>query len=146
MFEDIDLLCADLAAERWQVYTHARHAKSGFLSRLMDEVTACRAQMGPCAMTQVCTWFLDYRLGYISSQILQCHCSVHVRLCPFFIVNLRFCVLLAGIAVPCIESGYWREPAAATIDISDFSTFKIFRCEVYDVCRGEAVAVVVGCL
>jgi hypothetical protein len=79
MFEDIDLLCADLAAERWQVYTHARHAKSGFLSRLMDEVTACRAQMGPCAMTQVCTWFLDYRLGYISSQILQCHCSVHVR-------------------------------------------------------------------
>lgn len=75
---------------------------------------------------------------------LFCTCSPFF--CPFFIVNLRFCVLLAGIAVPCIESGYWREPAAATIDISDFSTFKIFRCEVYDVCRGEAVAVGVGCL
>mmetsp|Transcript_18994 Transcript_18994/g.31742 ORF Transcript_18994/g.31742 Transcript_18994/m.31742 type:complete len:992 (-) Transcript_18994:1956-4931(-) len=41
-----------------------------------------------------------------------------------------------GIAIPCVEYGYWRDPAAAEIDEGDFSTFMIFRCEVHDVCRG----------
>lgn len=44
----------------------------------------------------------------------------------------------AGISVPCVEDGYWRDPAAEQHhDIGDFSAYNIYRCEVHDVCNGE---------
>lgn len=54
----------------------------------------------------------------------------------------RAIVSCAGIAVPCVETGYWREPAAAELGVGDFSTFQIYRCEMHDICRGGRCLVI----
>lgn len=109
----------------------------------------------PCATTQVST-FTTQQLAASSPPVS--HSIVrHFTLCTFsyvayahFLVNLLvhlhllLCAAVlchVGIAIPCIEYGYWRDPAAQLLDddFGDFSKYGVYRCEVHDVCYGESI-------